>query len=477
MNLPFYVIQITTKVKKLSAKFLVLLLTVSLFSCKTTKIADRPAESYLPTSISPALSELPVQVELDIKKLEAAINKKMTGLIYEGNNVADKDLQVKVWKAQNFTFSVNGNVVEYRVPLKIWSRFTWKISKFGMTVSDNYDATGSIALTYKTAITLDRNWKLVAKTTSSGFQWIETPKISVVGVNVPVTPIANLALSKCDKLISDQIDKSLSDAVDIKKQLSKAWGEVQKPMLVNAENQMWLKVTPRDVYVSPFVTQANKLNLSIAIYSQIESLIGAQPVVGNPTPLPEFKYITRPAQQFNLNLAADITFDKISEMTKKQLLNKTFADGGKSITLVDLKIYGSQGKAVFAADVTGSLKGKIYFTGNMTYNATKNALEITNPEFDLSTGNLLAKSANWLLHGMILSKITPYLTYPLKDDLENAKTEANKVLGSYNVYNGVSLQGKLNTITVNDISLVPGAVRAKVSMKGNVAIKLNDLQF
>jgi hypothetical protein len=123
------------------------------------------------------------------------------------------------------------------------------------------------------------------------------------------------------------------------------------------------------------------------------------------------------------------------------------------------------------------MKGKIYFTGNMVYNKDLNAIEITEPQFDLKTNNVLLKSANWLAHGIILKKIIPYLTYPVKDDLEKVKTDANKMLSNYSVYGGVALQGKLNNISVTDLSLVPGALRVKVSVKGNVALKVQDLKF
>ena len=99
---------------------------------------------------------------------------------------------------------------------------------------------------------------------------------------MPVTPIASLALSQCDKLISNQIDKSLSEMVDLKKYVSMAWTEAQKPRQVNADNNVWLRITPKDIYLSPFTTTANKLNLALAMYAQIESFIGAQPTANAP---------------------------------------------------------------------------------------------------------------------------------------------------------------------------------------------------
>jgi len=462
--------------KKLNIILSIAFLALMFSSCKTMQI-EKPKESYLPSNLSPALSELPLQVELDVKKLEAAINKKMTGVIYEGTKISGKDLSVKISKVQNFTFSINNNVIEYRVPLKVWTRFAWQVEKFGYVVGDHYEATGSIALTYKTTISLDKNWKLVSKTSSSGYQWIETPKLNMVGVTVPVTPIASLALSQCDKLISDQIDKTLAESIDMKKYIAQAWTEVQKPIQVNAANNLWIRITPKDLCVSPFTTTGTKLNLAIALYAQIESFMGAQPSANASTPVPPFKFVNHPAQQFNLNIGADVTFDKITEMAKKELVNKTFTEGGKTITITDLSIFGSEGKAMFVADVTGSYKGRIYFTGNLVYNPTKLAVEITEPEFDVKTQSALVKSANWLMHGMILKKIAPYLTYPVKADIDKMKTEVNQMISNYPIYSGVTLGGKLNSLSVTSLSLVPGAVRIQANIKGNVALKVQDLKL
>jgi hypothetical protein len=463
-------------VKRINFLLPVAVMLLTFNSCKTLQI-EKPKESYLPSNLAPALSELPLQVELDVKKLEASINKKMNGLIFDGSNLSNKDLTVKVWKAQNFTFTINNNVIEYRVPLKVWSQFAWKVEKFGFTVGDTYEASGTIALNYKTTISIDKNWKLVSKTTGSGYEWIETPKLSVIGVNVPVTPIASLALSQCDKLISAQIDKSLAEFVDLKKYVSQAWTETQKPRQISAENNLWIRITPKDVYLSPFTTSANKLNLALGLYAQIESFMGAKPDANPSVELPFFKYENKPAQQFNLNIGIDVTFDKIAEMAKKQLVGKIFTQAGKTITITDLSVFGSDGKPVFIADITGSLKGRIYFTGNLNYNADKMAVEVTEPEFDVKTSDALVKTAGWLLHGMILKQLSPYLTYNVKDNLESMKTQVNQMLANYTVMDGVTLQGKLNNMNVISLNLVQGAVRIQANVKGNIALKVQEMKF
>lgn len=456
---------------------IIIFTSIWFYSCKTSLQIEKPKESYLPSNLSPAVSELPLQVQLDVKKMETLINAKMSGLIYEGSNISNQDLSIKVWKAQNFTFTINNNIIEYQVPLKVWSQFAWKIEKFGVSLSDHYEATGTILLTYKTTINLNNKWELVSNTSSSGFKWIETPKLNIVGISVPVTPIANLALNQCDRLITNQIDKALAQSIDLKKYVSQVWTEVQKPRLVNADNNLWIRISPHDILLTPFTTSGNKLKMTIALSAGIETFLGAQPDANTPVKLPDLKIINRPPQQFNLNIAADVTFDKITEIAKKMLKDKTFKEGNKSITINDLSIFGSNGKAVFVADVSGSLKGRIYFTGNMIFNPDKNTVEISEPEFDVKTQNALIKSASWLMHGFILKQLAPYLTYSVKDNLEQMKKEANQMLANYQVYEGITFQGNLNNLSVQNLSLVPGAVRLQANLKGNIAMQIQDLKF
>lgn len=423
------------------------------------------------------MSEFPLSIQIDIEKLQSAVNKKMTGLIYEGNNLNNQDLSVRIWKVQDFDFKINNNVIEYKIPLKLWTRFAWKFEKFGLSMSDHYEANGSIALSYKTSISIDKNWKLVAKTTSTGFQWLEAPKINVIGIDVPVTSVANIALSKGNQLITNQIDLALSQMVDLKKYVDMAWTQAHQPIQVNEENNIWIRVSPSEVYVSPFTSKDSNLQLGLSLYGQVESFMGSKPDKLSVKSLPDFKLVQRAAQQFNLNLATDVTYDKISELSKSQLINKTFREGKRTITITDLSIYGSEGKPVFVADVIGSLKVRIYFTGNMVYNPEKKSVDIQNPEFDVKTKSALLKSADWLLHGFILNKLTPYLSYPVQKDLDDLKLEANQMLKNYLIMDGVSIEGNLNNLTVTGLNLVPGAVRVTTNIKGNLAIKVDELKL
>jgi len=463
--------------RRIFLHFAVILLSAFIqFSCKTLK-TERPVESYLPSQLTPAVSELPLQVEIDIKKLESAVNREFSGLLFEGDNLNNQDLSVKVWKAQDFAFNINNNTIQYRVPLKLWSRFAWSMERFGVRIGDKFEANGSLALNFNTTVNIDRNWSLVAKTSNTGFQWIETPKVNVLGVSVPVTPIANYALQRSQQMISTQIDQTLSQMLDLKQYANMAWQEMQKPMLLSPENQLWLRISPQTVQVTPFETIGNKLLLTVTLQALVESFMGSKPEAPKPVALPAFSMVNRKPGDFNINLAADATFAKITELARSQLINKTFTEGKNSLTIAGLNIFGSGGRIVFEVDVTGSLKGRLYLMGDMVYNPQKMTVEVQNPEFDVKTKNALVSSANWLLSGLIIRKLTPYLHYPVKAELDMMKAEANKTLSNFEVLEGISLTGKLTTLDVQGLDIVPGAVRINANLRGNVRLKVNDLKW
>jgi hypothetical protein len=65
------------KMKKLNIIVAAAIAMVTFSACKSGLQIEKPRESYVPTKMEPALSELPLKVEIDVKKLEAAVNAKM----------------------------------------------------------------------------------------------------------------------------------------------------------------------------------------------------------------------------------------------------------------------------------------------------------------------------------------------------------------------------------------------------------------
>ena len=63
----------------------------------------------------------------------------MSGLIDQDDNLKyeNNTLMIKAWKLEDFTISINKNILTYRIPLKLWIKYNFSIEKFGFKVSDS----------------------------------------------------------------------------------------------------------------------------------------------------------------------------------------------------------------------------------------------------------------------------------------------------------------------------------------------------
>lgn len=454
----------------------VFLLTAYFVSCKTIQ-PQAPIESYVPVEFTPVKSEIPIKLSLDMKQLENSINKQITGLLFEADKLNNMDLAVKVWKAGQLSFTVNGQSIDYKVPLRVWINYGWKVNTFGVELGDHYEAEGSIELSYKTNFQIDPNWKLNTKTASTGFKWIKEPKLKVAGVQLPVTTVMTYALKSSNDMISMEIDKSVSAWVDVRKYINETWNFLQTPMLVYPENKVWLKVTPVDLSLSPITSKGNVMELGVNFGGMFQTVIGEKPQASKPIKLPAYKTATGNSKDFKMQLSADMTMAEINKIAREQLLDQTFSDGKRAVTIKDLNLYGSNGNLVCKADLIGSVKGTVYFTGKLAYDPFKNEISVKDPAFDVNTKNAFLKSADWLMHGTILNKIKPYLTFSIKEQLNQMKVQTNTNLKNYELYPGIKAIGNVKELKVNEVYLVPGAVRVVVDATGEIQIKADQFKF
>jgi len=445
-------------------------------SCKTIKI-DKPKEEYVPMDYKPKISIVNLPIDIDIKKIEISVNDKFKGLIYEDNNLEDDNLQIKLWKSQNFSFNAVGSQIQYKIPLKIWSKFGWKIEKFGFSVSDYYEATGEIALKYKTSVSVTKDWVIKTTTTSDGYEWIKKPSLSVGGITIPVTSIANIALKSCSGLINTQIDKTVTQSVPLKKYVQDAWVGIQTPMNVNKDYNVWLKIEPKELFCAPMSSANNHLNLSIGVKSIVESYIGHQPEASVNNTLPNLGFVKKSDDKFILNFSSDITFNQISEVARKELIGKEFSQGKKKVIINNLEVFGSEGKMMFVANLSGSVKGTVYFSGAPEYNKETSVIEIKNIDFEINTRNVLVKSANWLLHGTFLKMIEPNLKFPISDQVKDMKSTINNELKNYKVIDGILLNCNVSDIVIDDFWVVQGALKLIAHVEGKLNIKVEDIKL
>ena len=452
---------------------IILLSSIFLASCATLK-TKKPVESYTPPVYNPQSSIINIPFEISEAALEKEINNQTKGLLYEDNNLNDDDLMLKVWKKDNdkISLKLSNNQISYRVPLKLWIKTGFKIEKFGVTVSDYREINAEIALKFITTYSINKDWTLKTTTTANGYEWLASPTVKIAGFDVPVKKIADIVLKSQLKTMAPMIDQQVAKLFDLKKVASSAWINIQKPTLVNEIYKVWMRNTPQEISMTPITVTNGILRASIGIKTIAETFLNKQPEALVPTALPALNIITKPTGEYKINLYVDVPYKTIDSLSKINMINQTFSEGKKKITIKDLSIYGSENKIIVNTTVDGSLKGNIFFTAIPYYETETQSIRLKEVDFQVDTKNALVKSSNWLLHSTINSLIEKKMSYSIKSYLDEYTKMTQEYLNNYKIANQLFLNGKITKLDVGDVILLPDVIRVMIICEGTATVSL-----
>jgi len=456
----------------------VAVLPLLLASCATNRLnIEKPKESYVEPSFEEKMSTIGMSLDIDMPSLEKSINALLPSLLYEDNDMENNNMMIKVWKTQNIRFSVSGNKISCTLPLKIWVQTGFKKTVLGITAQQYYQANGAITVKLSTSFQLLNDWKLVTYTTLDSYSWTEKPTINVAGFAMPVTTIADLTINAMKKTINSSINEAVEKNLDVKSIMEEAWKKSQEPVLIDKEYDAWLKISPEKIYSTTITNTGNSININLGMDAVIEASIGKKPATPRRVLLPNYQQVTQIKPNFNIGLNVEVEMKKLKEIVQKEIIGKTFEQGRNKIIINEIDIYGHDGFLVVGVNVIGSVKGTIYCVGKLYFDNEVQSLRITDFDFDVKTKNALVKSANWLLHKKFLSLIEPYLTVPLKKEIDEVMQSSNTMLDNYTITKGVSLKGKINSVTFNNIDITNSSVIIRGKLKGNLKLFVNQLEF
>lgn len=450
-------------------------LIIFFVSCKTSLEVVKPVEEYTVVKREPKLSVLAVGVDIQVASLSAGINKVVKGLIYEDNQLEGDNLMLKVWKTQDFVFTVKDNKINSLIPLKIWVKTGFLKNVMGLPLTNYYEASGALVIDVSMSYKLQKDWTLLPVTTINSYQWTQKPTIQAFGMQIPITTVADVAMKSLKDKMNSSIDEAIKQNVTIKPQLESTWQALQKPLNINEAYDMWLQLSPKAIYSTPLVGVSDKISFHVGIETLIQTQVGQVPMASVPTKLPPYQEKAVIAPLFRLNSLISVAYPKISKIATDYLANKEFVEGKKVIKVTQVEVYGHQDKLVVALDMIGSIRGKVYAVGKPVYDSQSQSLLIKEFDFDVNTKNALVKSANWIMHGKFLKMVEPMLTISLKKEIGDIMTMSNTYLKNKEVVKGVFLQGNVSHFSVEEIVPAKESLLIYSEVGGTVKVDIGDL--
>lgn len=453
--------------------FFLLLGSTLLPFCKTSQAttdAPKPPEQYGQTEEVPFVSTLTIPISIGVDELVRSLNKKMSGALYEDYSYTDNDndgLMLNAWKSQELTLRFSGNTLKYRVPIKLWMKKKLPLGEA--------EAEANIALGMKTTYRLNEDWSLSTQTEVEFHEWISKPVLKTGLGDINIEPIANVALNRSKKMLTQSIDDYITQQLSLKPFLQEAWTAIQEPVLLSEEYKMWTKTTPVSVAMTPLAADSRNIRAKVSVECYNDVTFGDKPKFRENANLPNLRYIEDAPDDFVMQFATDVPYPEAERMAKATMVGQVFESGKYKVRVEDIQLWGNNDKLVVNSKLSGSFNGNVYFMGKPRFNAAKNQIEVADLDFHVDTRNFLYKSASWMFQGTFKKKMAAAMAFPLDENIAELKKSVQASLANYEVQPGILLRGALDSVAVQGTHLTPTAIRVNLFSKGKVNVDVKGL--
>lgn len=456
--------------------FLLSVLICIFASC--TKNNTVEVTNYKEITPQPSIIDLPILYK--IQNLEDMINKKIPKTVYNDNsfnNNGNDKLKLKIKKNGRINLNMKKDLLSYSIPLKV--KLEKKIIGTKKLFGTNLFKRGNIVefsliLFFDSRVDIDSDWKLLTQTRYRGLKWQDEPTATIFKIN-----IAGLVESALNKKMDDlekKIDSSIHDNLNIKKQISKVWNDIQKPILINKEGEkVWLQFSPYAIKSSSISTKSRNLYLQIQLESFAKTLIGSSPKYEVNDSIPNLVKSENRTHQFDLNIVCKLPFDAINALLKSEVKGKEIEVEGQMLKIKSAIIGGTSNELLFNIDIGGDVEGNITFTGKPVFSKETNTIQIDKFDFDIESEEWLLTAVDQVLHDEIKYQITQKLSIPLEEQLKSIPTlisngiEKGKLKEKINLYvDSLQIDLKETVITNQDFQFL-------VNGKGKILLVLENL--
>lgn len=446
-------------------------------SCSSVKPAA-PVASYtapLQKVTEPSVFNIPVEVTA--AEMQKQVNAQVPAVIYDDNSLDNNggdNLIVKVSKRAPLIVSTTNGALNFKVPIGMYVKAGWKVSQLGITLSKYEDTSFDLDLNFSTKVNVDQNWQVRTTTVSNGYTWVSKPVLRLGGFEIPITSVVEKVIDYQLPELTKMIDKEVAANLSLKPLVQQAWNTLMQPIQINKELDAWLKIRPQELLMTPLQTKNNNLRFTLGLKAETETYIGTVPVKDKQSVVPNLKLASSVNENFQVALTSLVSYSTLKKLAQEQALGKTFEEGKRKITITGLDVYAQDDKLVVAVDMTGSLNGRVYLMGKPAYEAASTKLVLREVDYSLETRNVLAKSADWLMHGQFVKMMTPYFQVSVADQLNTARKAVQDNLNKP-VSKGVSLTGKLDQMEPDQMRLTTEGIQAIIKATGTLQVLIDGL--
>ncbi|RRB02887.1 DUF4403 family protein [Larkinella rosea] len=405
-RLPFYLIRAT----------LLAVLLAGACSCKRVR-PEPPAARNFDDSLQVDSSYISAPIRFDITDLEGKINKALGRVLVENAQIKSgisRPIYIRIERSAPIRLAFDGNRLTFGASLKIWISNPLRLSNNPKDTSNRvYSA---LEVRFRSPLTVRNDWRMETNVELEHYRWITEPQIRLLGINIPVTKLADHILKKRENGIENAIDKAVFNELRLDRELQTVWRDIQKPLLINrAYQEVWLRPRPFAVLVGPIRGNPTSIIIPMRIKLAIDSKFGSKPVYDPNPQLPRLQKVAFLPMISHLNLLSRIPYHQMSAVLNQFITGKKFDIVNHLVDIEKVSVYGSDHALIVRTDIKGAIAGTLYFRGRPAFDTLRNELVMQNIDYDMQTEQSLAKVADWLLHDTLKDTVQAAMKMPLQE--------------------------------------------------------------
>lgn len=457
---PYYIIM------KHIPSIIFVIFSLSIFmSCATKKeVVYVPVKS--PDIVKNFYTDIVINYKLDKSGIIDTFNNAISDVFKSNFDIPEYDVKMTLSKPKSAAVEIEGKSILVVVPVTV------NVEK--KTFLTDLKAKGTLEMSFVTDLDMDSMWNMKTKTSLSFHRWIEKPKLSVAGLNIPIENISDIILKKSKQKIEESIDQSVNDNFSVRQKMKENMAMFDQPMLM--DSAAWLNIKPELIHLNKVrngrVTSSGKIGIkgysTFSTYKPKANLVSQN--------LPKLFWSEEIPDSSIFRIVSNIRMADINPIIKSNLDGKTFTTGDKSITLSNIITNCDYEFLRVVTDISGSADGTLIIKGKPKYDALANSFYMDNVDIQFKTKNVIHKAAAWIAEGKIRNELESKMKFNINDALKDVQKNIDDQLNQFNKTYDMEMKIGIGGADVESFQLKPGEIEALMKTKFYLEVRIKDFR-
>ncbi len=355
-------------------------------------INHKPAERSEEIALAaPVTSYISIPLALSVENIKRLVREQLSGKILASNlKVPGRDIQVKIERNGRQALWIKDAEMHMVMPIKF-------------RTSGDLSTKGELTLFTLASFDVTEEWQAAVDVRST-MRWDWQPRVGVwpfrFRIGKLLSPHIQAALDKG----SEEFRMQAGELYNLKSIADAGWERLRGPHLLDSEQQTWLALHPRELYLEPISSDASEVRLNLWLGGELGIAQGKSPPSVPSSPLPKLRRDEPPTK--NVVVAAPVTvpYARMLASLREVLVGQSLPSALGTLTLENLELYSAGNDVVLGIQFSGQQAGKllpsrgfVYLTGQPHYDPAMHTLSIRDLALTEASTNPLAHGARWVL--------------------------------------------------------------------------------